>query len=205
MAVFVKIDGVNPDIKGGPLDVGLIFGIRKGLTAWGRLLAQRAKLNAPVDTSQLAQSIFAGNAAKEESSFPGVANVIAIRVGSNLQYAPAQELGSGLHGPKSSKYEIVAGRLNLGATKSLNPKWALSFQWPGGPSPHPALTTEGEYAGFYTFFRVMHPGVRPQPYLRPAAIDTQQEGKRLLFNAIIAELRTPIPGVARRISRTYSK
>lgn len=159
----------------------LVIGGLKGIAAWGDLVAQRASLKAPVITTNLATSIFAST----PTYVPPV--MFTILVGTNVEYARAQEMGSGLHstGPnaRKEKYEIWAGGLNpKGATSS---KMALAFPWPGGPTGHPAYDPE---SGKFLFAKIMHPGVRPQPYLMPALIETRKEGQELFLKALQAEL-----------------
>lgn len=159
-------------------NVALVVGVRKGLMAWAALVQERAANKAPVATSQLSNNIVIEG---PNTGFLGF-NSMQIKIGPAIDYGAAQELGSGLYGTgpgaKREKYPIV-------------PKFkkALSFAWPGGPDPHPALQTEGPHAGKYVFGKVMHPGVRPQPYLRPALEETKQEGRRMLIQAITGELR----------------
>lgn len=155
-----------------------------GLMALGSLVAQRAELNAPVDTGRLARSIHRG------PPFRIGPFVWGAQVGTNVEYARAQEMGSGLYSedPKyRKKIKIVAGFYN---PETPSNKRALSFAWPGGPDPHPALQTEGPYAGKYAFASVMHPGVKPQPYLRPALQSVREDGseRRLIIGSIVAEV-----------------
>ena len=160
----------------------------KGVHAAAILVAQRAKEIASEKgirkTGALIRRINAGEPWAEGFVFHCL-------VTNNLPYARAHEMGSGLHSEdasKRAKYPIWAGKLNPGQTKSLNPKWALSFQWPAGPKPHPAHTEEGTYASHYTFGKIMHPGVRPRPYMRPALAQSKDEVIGLVLSSIVAEL-----------------
>ena len=170
------------------LDIGVMLGVM----AVGEIIAQRAKKVASdkgvVDTGRLARSIHRGPPMRSELY------TWHVSIGTNVEYARAHEMGSGLYSEDPAfrkKYKITAGMLNFFNTKSPNPKWALSFKWPGGPDPHPALTTTGPYAGHYTFASVMHPGVKPRPYLRPALEDVLTDGtaRRVTLNAIMAQVR----------------
>lgn len=159
-----------------------VLGARKGMAAWADLVRQRAMLNAPVASTELAKSI--GVSEVESAGW----QILTVRIGTNIEYGPAQELGSGLYSDLPMKIEIEAGGLKSPPTST---KMALSFEWPGGDTSHPAYQTEGPYAGKFVFRRVMHPGVPAQPYLRPALLETEMEGRRLLFNAIAAEVTRP--------------
>jgi hypothetical protein len=152
----------------------LSLGLLKGTGAWGDLVAQRASDGAPVKTGRLARSIHRD---VPEEIAPLVVSVL---VGTNVEYARAHELGSGLYsdpefGGVQEKYEI----------RPVFAK-ALAFEWPGGPKDHPAYDAD---SGLFFFGKVMHPGVRARPYLRPAIHASAEDGKRLVFDAVLAELR----------------
>jgi len=162
----------------------------RGVHAAATLVAQRAREIASEKgvrkTGRLIRAIHAGEPWAEGLIFH--CDVIVNKV----EYARAHEFGSGLHSEdpsKRAKYPIWAGKLNPGQTKSLNPKWALSFQWPAGPKPHPAHSEEGTYASHYTFGKIMHPGVRPRPFMRPALAQSKDEVIGLVLSSIHAELR----------------
>lgn len=162
----------------------------KGIHAAAKLVAQRAQTIASEKgirkTGALIRGIFAGEPWAE-----GLIFYCDVKVNKNIPYARAHEFGSGLHAedPRHrGKYPIWAGKLNPGQTRSLNPKWALSFQWPAGPKPHPAHSEEGEYASHYTFAKIMHPGVKPRPYLRPALKQSEDQILQLVLSSIHAEL-----------------
>lgn len=170
------------------LDIGVMLGVMEV----GTVIAQRAQKQASdkgvVDTGRLARSIHRGPPTRSELY------AWSVNVGTNVEYAQAHEMGSGLYSEDPQyrkKYKIMAGMLNYFNTGSPNPKWALSFKWPGGPDPHPALTTTGPYAGKYTFASVMHPGVKPRPYLRPALESVMTDGiaRTLTLNAIMRQVR----------------
>jgi len=150
----------------------LIVGARIGLDAWAALVSQRASLKAPVATSQLAQSIhyLVENAEGYSAAWRAV-------IGTNLIYAAAQEYGSGLHDPDTPHMIPIPALDNVGAK-------TLRFQWPGAP---PGMVPNAE--GFFFFKSILHPGVRAQPYLRPALEETNEEGKSLFLRAIAVELQ----------------
>jgi phage gpG-like protein len=84
-------------------------------------------------------------------------------VGTNIEYSAVQELGSGLYGPKKRKYLITPKRASV-----------LAFEW----------------MGKQRFFKhVWHPGVKSQPYLRPALNETKREGTKLLLTNILAAFK----------------
>lgn len=154
------------------IDIGVMLGVM----STGEIVAQRAQQIASekgvVDTGRLARSIHRGPPRRK------ALYIWSCDVGTNVEYARAHEMGSGLYSEDPQyrqKIKIVAGAYNPN-TKSSTPKKALSFKWSGGPDPHPALTTEGPYAGHYTFASVMHPGVKPRPYLRPALQSVLEDG-----------------------------
>jgi len=162
----------------------------RGIHAAAKLVAQRAQQIASEkgvrDTGALIRGIYPG-----EPWVEGLVFYCDVLVNKNVPYARAHEMGSGLHAEDArfrGKYPIWAGKLNPGKTRSLDPKWALSFQWPAGPKPHPAHTEEGEYASYYTFAKIMHPGVKARPYLRPALKQSQDEITQLVLSSIHAEL-----------------
>jgi hypothetical protein len=151
--------------------VRMIVGVRVGLTAWAELVAQRASLKAPVASGELARSIFAG-----EIGGAGW-QIMTIAIGTNLEYAPAQELGSGLHDPElPAKYPI----------EPIPPTKSLAFEWEGAPAEVEHM--RDPRTGLFFFGKVMHPGVPAQPYLRPALMETEIEGRSLLLSALVAEL-----------------
>jgi len=157
----------------------VIVGTKKGLNAWADLVRERAAHNAPVDQGELARSINKGEVSQiGEYSW-------MISVGTNLEYAAAQEFGSGLHSEdpdKRHKYPIEAGFWS-GKSSSKS----LAFLWPGGPGK--ASSAFDPDTGLYFFRKINHPGVRAQPYLRPALKDSSAEGRSLLLAAVVAELR----------------
>jgi len=159
----------------------------KGIHAAAKIVAQRAQEIASEKniraTGDLIRRINAG-----EPWAKGLIFYCDVTV--NVPYARAHEMGSGLHSEdpsKRRKYPIIAGKHNP-ATRSLNPKWSLSFQWPAGPKPHAAHSETGQYASHYAFVKVMHPGVKPRPFLRPALDEKRELIPQLILDSIKAEL-----------------
>jgi len=167
------------------MEARMQIGLRRGVFAWAMIATQAAKLKAPVDTGRLAREIKAGEPYDQDRL------VAACKYGvSGLEYALAQEFGSGLYieqgpdvpgGHAPAKYKIEAGYFT-----GKSPRKALAFVWPNGPKPHPAFDEE---SGMYFFRSIMHPGVHPHPYLRPAYEETKGEGARLLVSSVMAELK----------------
>lgn len=159
----------------GEIQVKLVIGVRIGLDAWAALVAQRASLKAPVATSQLAQSI-----TYVVESFPELLAAWRAIVGTNIEYAAAQEFGSGIHDPDQPHTITIEAGFWTGKSN----KKSLAFGWPNAPAgmePDPDT-------GLFFFRSVQHPGVRAQPYLRPALRETEEEGRSLLLQAIVTEL-----------------
>lgn len=143
--------------------------IRKGLIISGYLVAQRATRKAPRDTGRLKRSILAGRpykAAKYKH---------AIDIGTNVEYAAAQELGSGLFAENE-----VPRFIHIVPVK----KKALAFFWPGAPAHIPVSETTGKVV----LSSVWHKGVKPQPYLRPALEDSITEIKGILLASMFTAL-----------------
>lgn len=150
-----------------------VIGARRGLIAWGELVAQRASLRAPVATGELARSVHAG----ETFVYGGRFGAIGIRVGTNLEYARAQELGSGLHDPD------LPGKIPIMPVHAK----ALAFEWPGAPAEVEHM--RDPESGLFFFQGVMHPGVAAQPYLLPAHRESKMDGRRLMISAFAAEMK----------------
>lgn len=160
--------------KHGPEKLKQLINIAvfKGVLAWGELAAQRASLKAPVQTGRLARSITQG------IPFGIQPYIWAILIGSNLVYARAHELGSGIHASDPSERELIL-------IEAKNKK-SLAFFWPGGTKDISAYDPE---SGKHFFKRVFHPGVPAHPYLRPAAHETKADGVRLVMTSIKAQLK----------------
>lgn len=143
--------------------------IRKGLIISGYLVAQRATRKAPRDTGRLKRSILAGKPYRRGR------HRHAIDIGTNVEYAAAQELGSGEHAEGGGKpYPIRPVK-----------KKALAFFWPDAPASVPV----SEKTGKVVLAEVTHPGVKPQPYLRPALEESADEVKGIILAAMLAGLR----------------
>lgn len=148
----------------------LTTGIRRGLIISGYLVAQRATRKAPRDTGRLKRSILAGRPYKAGKDRH------AIDVGTNVGYAAAQELGSGLF----AEFEVPR-LIHITPVK----KKALAFVWPGAPAHIPV----SEKTGKVVLASVWQKGVKPQLYFRPALKDSIDEVKGILLAAMIASLR----------------
>jgi len=183
------------------INSAIMVGGLKGMEAWAMIVAQSASLKAPVGKPRKRHPVFHGSEWIDQSTRlatsihvdpkgPQIINdggyiSFTHRVGTNLVYAKAQEMGSGLYSETGArrKYPIVAG--NLQEPPMAGGRWSLFFYWPAGPKNHPAHYGDS----WFHFAYVMHPGVHAQPYLRPALHDSQEIGKRLVFGAIKAELQ----------------
>ncbi|KKM93617.1 hypothetical protein LCGC14_1206480 [marine sediment metagenome] len=172
------------------LEAQIVRGGINGVFAWGMMAVQKAQEYAPVDTARLVRSI---NLDDVKPSGPQELEqlVFTILFGTNVEYARAHELGSGIHSLDPAERELIL--IEPGFYTGESDKKALSFFWPAGPKPHSALQTEGDYAGKYAFRRVWHPGVKPaqegQGYLRKGAHDTKKTGLRAIVVSITAEMR----------------
>lgn len=159
------------------VNASIATGLLKGVLAWGMVATQNARLKAPVKTGRLAREI------KASEPYMKAPLVAAIKVGvSGLAYARAVEFGSGIHAEGGSQgyIHIVAG-----AYTGKSSKKALAFVWE---------RVRGDIAygpeSNKVFFRsVMHPGVMPRPYLRPGVESSKEQGRRLIMDAVAAELR----------------
>jgi hypothetical protein len=148
------------------------IGLRRGLVLSGKLVSQRATRRAPRLTGRLKRSI------KEGKPYNVGRRGMAIDIGTNVEYAAAQEFGSGLHATRGPKKRIKITPKN---------KQALAFFWPDAP----AHIKPSETTGKVVLAKVMHPGVRAQPYLRPALKDSRGDIKKLIGGQIALALRSP--------------
>ena len=125
---------------------------------WGRdtavLLELRAKQHAPVDMGQLHRSI-------THRVIEMGPNIIA-RTGSNVKYAPYQEFGTGLHGPRRQMYTIRPRK-----------KRALAFNLNGA---------------MVVVQSVRHPGVKPKRFFAKALTEVRPLAERRLDEEIKREL-----------------
>lgn len=150
------------------------IGATKGLLAWGDLTAQKARLKAPVKTARLARSIKVGTV--EELH----ALQMSIDIGTNVEYAAAQEFGSGQFSERNPVpfIPIRARRRKM-----------LRFKWPGFPGDPRSSSGYDPESGYFFFRSVKHPGVKPKRYLRGALEEEKHHGARLAVQAVVAELR----------------
>jgi len=73
-------------------------GVIRGLVLAGDVVFQRAQRKAPVDTGRLKRSIHRGDPI-------GISPTLyTIKVGTNVEYAKAQEFGSDIHGVRAQPY-----------------------------------------------------------------------------------------------------
>lgn len=164
----------------------MLLGLFNGSTAWQNLVQDRASKLAPVRHGRLARSIHAN------PNFPiEIEEMVVVgQVGTNVEYARAHELGSGIHALDPSHRELIL--IEAGFWTGKSDKKALNFVWPAGPQDHPAFNTEGPYAGTFTFRRVYHPGVpaanQGEGYLRLAGKQTLDEARRIVIQSVISEL-----------------
>lgn len=170
------------------IQAGLILGGLIGMEKWADVVAQRASSNAPVASSRLATSIIKDpKGAQIERDVSTI--TFTHRVGTNVEYAGAQEMGSGLYNewegdearPKRA-YAIVAGALQ--DPPLPGGKKALAFHWKDAPAGMKPTGKDGKFIFTY----VMHPGVRPKRYLRNALRDTRDEGKELVRSNILQQI-----------------
>lgn len=156
----------------GELEQKLLSGLFVGVTGWGMIAQQEAKDRAPVDTGRLERSIQLLPAEEVRRLIVSITIIVQ-----GVEYAAAQEFGSGLHDPDDPHtIEIWAG-----AYTGKSDKQALAFEWPGGPKDHPAYDPD---SGKFLFAMVNHPGVPAQPYLRPGLEASREEGLPLLLTAV---------------------
>lgn len=172
------------------LEAGLLLGGLIGMEAWADLVAQRASTSSlmPVDTSRLATSIIKD---PNGATFAREGNSVTFthRVGSGVEYAGAQEMGSGLYNewegdearPKRA-YAIVAGALQDPPLEGG--KKALAFHWKNAPAGMEGTGKDGKF--IFTF--VMHPGVRPKRFLRTALRETNEEGRGLVRTSMLNQM-----------------
>ena len=144
-------------------------GMRIGLILSGKLVSQRATRKAPRDTGRLKRSI------KEGKPYKVRKTALAIDIGTKVSYARAHELGSGLFAEKGPKKKI-----------EIRPdkKKALAFFWPNAPA---GLTPSA--SGKFVFGKVMHPGIKPTPYLRPALKESTADIKKIILASVVGALK----------------
>lgn len=160
-----------------------ISGGLKGVSAWAELCAQYARSFSPVRDDHLRPSIHADRPyMKGDLHF-------ANKVGTNVEYARAHELGSGIHALNPADRELIV--IEAGYWTGKSDKKALAFKWPGGDKSMPNYDPETDK---FVFRRVYHPGVpaanEGEGYLRKALKETKDAGRRLFLSALAAELNT---------------
>jgi hypothetical protein len=165
--------------------MAVVTGALKGVEAWADLAVQISKeVYVPVKTGRLARSIHKDKEGAQEVE----PLIFSILFGTNVNYARAHELGSGIHALNPAERELI--KIEAGYWTGKSTKKALAFQWPEGPTDHPAYDEE---SGKFVFRAVYHPGVpaanQGRGYLRPAAKDSMDTGKALVASAIVAELK----------------
>lgn len=161
------------------LYAAIMSGALRGAKAVGDLVADRARVKARVKTGRMARSVTASEAfVKSESQ-------VAVLIGTNVEYARAHEMGSGLFSEDPQFRHKI--HIEAGFWTGKSDKKSLAFIWPGGPRE---LAADPERM-LFLFRSVEHPGIKPQPFLRPALRETIASGEagRLLLSAIAAELR----------------
>ncbi len=167
-------------------ETAILLGAYKGLTAWASLISKNVKegQDLPVKTGHLARNVRAGTVQVESKDRMWV----LIGTGKEVPYTRAHELGSGLFAStgRRRKIRIWAGQLNPFGTKSLNPKKALSFRWPGGDTSHPAYNPE---TGKFSFAYVDHPGVPARHFLEKGVAKSFDRGRALVMSNIKAEMQ----------------
>ncbi|MHA2135897.1 MAG: hypothetical protein ACW99J_18725 [Candidatus Thorarchaeota archaeon] len=170
------------------MEAGLILGGLLGMEAWADIVAQEAgtSMHMPVDTATLSQSIIKDPKGAQIERNGGTIT-FSHRVGSGLEYAPAQEMGSGLYhewddGRPRRAYAIVAGALQ--DPPMPGGKKALAFEWPNAPA---GMEPTGK-GGKFLFTYVMHPGVRAKRFLRNANRDKRERGIALVRNSMMAAM-----------------
>jgi len=145
----------------------------KTMAAAGDLWVQRAQEKAPVDTGRLFRSIH-----RSDPYQIGKAG-FAVRAGSNVEYARAQEFGSGIHAEDPAARELIL--IEAGFWTGKSNKKSLAFKWPAGDRSHPAYNADLD---MFFFRRVYHPGVPARRYLR----DSRDEIKAMLVPMFISAL-----------------
>lgn len=140
---------------------GSEFKRRTGLkvTSYALRIEKEAKKAAPVRANVLRGSI---HTVIEERS-----NSITAKVGTNVHYGPYLEYGTGKYGPKGQPYEI-------------KPKTKKALAWKGNSVASDIATGKSLFrsktgrlvksksrAGMIVRRKVIHPGIRPRPFLGP--------------------------------------
>ena len=144
--------------------------IKMGLIDAAKIVAQRARRKSPIDQGRLKRSLHHSDPRPEGSG------LWVIDVGSNVEYARAHELGSGLHATVGEKKRIPISAKNAKA---------LAFAWPNAPD---AVKNSQKKFPLVFYRSVMHPGIRPTPYLQPALDESRDVIKGLIVKHMVAAL-----------------
>jgi hypothetical protein len=97
-------------------------------------------------------------------------------VGTNVEYAAAQEFGSGIYAEGGGKTITITAKN----------KQALSFNWPNAPAGVQAMFPSTFPRVF--FKSVQNRGVRSQPYLRPALRQSKKEILTIILKAVVGAM-----------------
>jgi HK97 gp10 family phage protein len=161
-----KLSSLQPKLENG---------VKRGLILSGKLVAQRAQAKAPRLTGRLKRSLHEGQPYSN-----GKARW-AIDVGTNVEYARAQEFGSGT---KAEAGTPGGGKpITIRARKAQ----ALAFEWPDAP---PEVQAKQASTFPLVFFRsVQHPGVAPHPYLRPALKESRKDIVDILVKSTVGAIK----------------
>lgn len=162
IGLIAKVEGAG-EIKRWARGLPTEFKRRTGLLITSTALAieKEAKLAAPVRANILRSSI---HTMIEERGYS-----ITARVGTNVHYGPHLEYGTGKWGPKHAPYEI-------------KPKTKKALAWKSGSVASDIATGRALFrsgktgrlvksrgsAAMIVRRKVIHPGIRPRPFLGPA-------------------------------------
>ena len=149
----------------------------KLLTVYGLRIEREAKRETPVKTGTLRRGL--------HTVIDVTGDHMRAEVGTNIRYGPYVEYGTGLYGPKKKAYEIrpktkkalafkMAAATELSSGKALYRKqgvvitkagWARLITVRAGTKT--GLIKSRKAAALTVVAKVIHPGVRPRPYLHP--------------------------------------
>lgn len=167
--IFIMKVKIETETNGKVDRARLENSMMSALVAIGDYVVTHARRNAPKKSGNLADNISA--------EIPRVdgGGVFSISIGTgDVPYAMAIEFGSGIHKPGGGeKYPILPVRAK-----------ALAFVWKNHP---PGMEPAAD--GKFYFKKVMHPGVRAQPYLRPALARVKKSAKAYVMGAVFEVTR----------------
>lgn len=158
--------------KSNNLNARVENGLKRGLILSGRVVAQRAQLKAPRDTGRLKRSL------THSQPYQAAPKRWAIDVGTNVEYAAAQEFGSGIYAENGPRKPITITPKN---------KQALSFEWPDAPASVAAMFPNTFPRVF--FKKVVSKGNRPHPYLRPALRESKAAVNGIILRSVAGAMR----------------